>query len=196
MKNKKNKYVIGFSSICALIFILLFFKDYISQKPEDEDILHKIYKLPTSYTMEEAIEDGFLDITQVLPKKSNIIENFIQFQSENEINYLKTAKKLENDFTLDLYVSYKQQPYFTLYSYSIKAQTCTVSYFAKEIQSEKHNGQVDILLKSLPDPRLYNIVNTSDINSDSTKNSLIDTKNTIDISTIKADFILYSYIAE
>lgn len=196
MKNKKNKYVIGFSSICALIFILLFFKDYIYQKHEDENILNKIYKLPTSYTIEEAIEDGYLDITQVLPQKSNIIENFIQFQSENEINYLKTVKKLENDFTLDLYVSYKQKPYFILYSYSIKAQTCTVSYFAKEIQSAKHNGQVDILLKSLPDPRLYNIVNTSDINSDSLKNSLVETKNTIDISTIKADFILYSYIAE
>lgn len=193
MKNKKN-YIIGFSSICALIFMLLFIKDWGSQKPDD--ILKKIYKLPTSYTIEEAIEDGFLDITQVLPQKSSVIEKFIQFQAENEINYLKTVKKLENDFTLDLYVSYKQQPYFILYSYNIKAQNCTVSYFAKEIQSAKKNGHVDILLKSLPNPMLYNIVNTSDINSDSINDSLIDAKNTVDISTVKADFILYSYLTE
>lgn len=193
MKNKKN-YIIGFSSICALIFMLLFIKDWGSQKPDD--ILKKIYKLPTSYTIEEAIEDGFLDITQVLPQKSSVIEKFIQFQAENEINYLKTVKKLENDFTLNLYVSYKQQPYFILYSYNIKAQNCTVSYFAKVIQSAKKNGHVDILLKSLPNPMLYNIVNTSDINSDSINESLIDAKNTVDISTVKADFILYSYLTE
>lgn len=192
-KITKSKIIIGFSFIFTVIFLIFSYIDH-RNSGDPGYILENMYNLPTSYTMEEAIKDDYIDVTQVLPEKSDVIENFMHSYPNNDIAFLRTARKVDNDFTVDLLVSHKQQPYFTLYSYLIKGQSCIVRYFAKEFQIEKNNNKINVMLKSMPNPTKNNIINTSEVNSDFLSSSFLENDNTIDTSKLKADFLFYSYI--
>lgn len=192
-KITKSKIIIVFSFIFTVILLIFLYIDH-RNSGDPGYILENMYNLPTSYTMEEAIKDDFIDVTQVLPEKSDVIENFMHSYPNNDIAFLRTARKVDSDFTVDLLVSYKQQPYFTLYSYLIKGQSCIVRYFAKEFQIEKNNNKINVMLKSMPNPTKNNIINTSEVNSDFLSSSFLENDNTIDTSKLKADFLFYSYI--
>lgn len=192
-KITKSKIIIGFSFIFTVILLIFLYIDHRNSR-DPGYILENMYNLPTSYTMEEAIKDDFIDVTQVLPEKSDVIENFMQSYPNNDIAFLRTARKVDSDFTVDLLVSYKQQPYFTLYSYLIKGQGCIVRYFAKEFQIEKNNNKINVMLKSIPNPTKNNIINTSEVNPNFLSSSFLENDNTIDTSKLKADFLFYSYI--
>lgn len=192
-KITKSKIIIVFSFIFTVILLIFLYIDH-RNSGDPGYILENMYNLPTSYTMEEAIKDDFIDVTQVLPEKSDAIENFMHSYPNNDIAFLRTARKVDSDFTVDLLVSYKQQPYFTLYSYLIKGQSCIVRYFAKEFQIEKNNNKINVMLKSMPNPTKNNIINTSEVNSDFLSSSFLENDNTIDTSKLKADFLFYSYI--
>ena len=192
-KITKSKIIIGFSFIFTVILLIFLYIDHRNSR-DPGYILENMYNLPTSYTMEEAIKDDFIDVTQVLPEKSDVIENFMQSYPNNDIAFLRTARKVDSDFTVDLLVSYKQQPYFTLYSYLIKGQGCIVRYFAKEFQIEKNNNKINVMLKSIPNPTKNNIINTSEVNPNFLSSSFLENDNTIDTSKLKADFSFYSYI--
>ena len=66
--------------------------------------LQTLYNLPSTYTIEEAIMDGFVNVTGICDKPNKKITNFLKKVNHKSWATLKTVKSINEELKITLYI--------------------------------------------------------------------------------------------
>lgn len=118
-----NKKCIKFIIILIFISIIgvsILFQDSFKTKIIENE-LNKIYQIPINYTIEEAIKNGIIDVTNT-SDENNQINKFLSKVDENKWSVLKTIKSKDNDLIITLYVFDNRINEIRTWKYHVKKQ--------------------------------------------------------------------------
>lgn len=91
--------------LCLISIVVVIFYTRSQDKTRiiDKEI-QKIYNLPSSYTIKEAIKDGMVDVTNISDKENVKINNFLIKVEQRNWAILKTIEATNEDLIISIYV--------------------------------------------------------------------------------------------
>ncbi|MCY6371484.1 hypothetical protein [Clostridium ganghwense] len=98
--NQKYLLIIG---ICILGFIVSICYFKIQKDSFVDRELENLYKLPTTYTLEDAVKDNIVDVTEVHNGQNEEINKFLSKVDKKSWAVLKTVQEIDNDLLITLY---------------------------------------------------------------------------------------------
>lgn len=117
--NKKRLLII---SICILGYIL---SNYHFKAQKDlfvDKELKKLYKLPTTYTLEDAVKDNIINVTEIHSEENEEINKFLSKVDKNSWAVLKTVQQIDNDLLVTLYNFDNKFKQIRSFKYYVKKQ--------------------------------------------------------------------------
>lgn len=104
------KILVLFKKNILMLFICLFIIGlFLYNRSQDkskliDNELQTLYNLPSTYTIEESIIDGFVNVTGICDKPNKKITNFLKKVNHKSWATLKTVKSINEELKITLYI--------------------------------------------------------------------------------------------
>lgn len=121
--NKKYLYL----SFVLIVTITVSFIIYLNVKTDKTNIIKRdiegIEHLPKTFTLDEAVKDGFVNVTDVSKGKNEAIDDFLLKATKGEWAVLKTVQLTDEGLLARLYVHDDRINQIRLWTYEVKRQS-------------------------------------------------------------------------
>lgn len=121
MVTMKKKYIIMISIVVFISILTASVYFYKSSRDIDK-VLDKIFSMPTTYTVEQAEKDGFVNLNDIRDGKDKSVEKFLENVRANKWDVLKTIKTVDNEFVLVIYINDNRVSLIKTFTYNPKTQ--------------------------------------------------------------------------
>ncbi|MHC1722188.1 MAG: hypothetical protein AB9836_03160 [Aminipila sp.] len=151
-----RKYIL-LIGICILCFVVFICYSNVQRDSYVDRELQRLYKLPTTYTLEDAVKDNIVDVTEVHNSKNKEINKFLTKVNKKRWAVLETVQRVNNDLLINLYNYDDNINQIRNFKYYVKSQTGESpdkrfdSYY-----TDNNEGNVTVYLRNIPNTSFPN----------------------------------------